>query len=440
MARIRMRILKAQPARTLLAGYAFYILAGWALLSLPLAQEAAVAPIDALFISASAVSTTGLVTVDPGSAFSPFGEVVILVLIQLGGLGYMTVGSFALLALTRRLGPIRARATRAAFGLPEGIGPAFFLRSVVLFTLAVELAGAFVLAGLFFARGVPDPVWSGLFHSVSAFCTAGFSLFPDSFERFRHDPAILFTLSALSILGSVGFLIVVDIWYWTVGRAARLGFTSAVILRTTCWLIGFGTLLFFLTDPATGHMIWDQRLLNAFFQAMSASTTVGFNSVPIGGTGTAALFVLILLMVVGASPAGTGGGFKTTSLAVILGLIASVLRGRPDIRLCGRRLGEDRIHLAAASLAFYLGMMALAVLVLGWLEPAADFEAVVFEAVSAMSTVGLSMGLTGSLGDAGKLVVIVLMFAGRVGFLTFGIALALRDRAQPAREEGELVL
>ncbi len=399
-----------------------------------------VGAIDSLFISASAMSTTGLATLDTGTSFTFFGELVILLLIQVGGLGYMTIGSFAYLSLSGRLSGFRVHTTRAAFGLPDTIAPALFIRSVVVFTLMVEAVGAFALTVMFYHRDVPGFLWQGIFHSVSAFCTAGFSLFATSLEAYKSDPAVLLTISALSVLGSIGFLIVVDIWFWITGRIARLGFTSTVILKMTAWLIGIGTLAVMIADPVIAAMPFGERLLNGFFQAMSASTTVGFNTVPVGGMGIAALFALIVLMLIGASPAGTGGGFKTTSAAVIAGVVRSVLRGRGQVQLYGRAVSEDRVHLASAALAYYLSAMSLALFVLLLVDPGATFEATLFEAVSAMSTVGLSMGLTGSLSDAGKLIVTFLMFAGRVGFLTFGIAIALRGRRDAKLAEADLVL
>ena len=440
LARFRMFLLRTPPARLLVAGYLSYVLIGWGLLMLPVAQEHPVGAIDGLFIAASAISTTGLATVDTGTSFTFWGELVVLLLIQAGGLGYMTIGSFAYLSLSRRLSGLRVHTTRATFGLPSTISPAVFIRSVVLFTLFVEAAGAFALTVMFYHRGVPDFLWQAIFHSVSSFCTAGFSLFATSMEAYKADPAVLLTISALSILGSVGFLIVVDIWAWTVGRAARLGFTSIVILKMTAWLIGVGTVVVVIADPVIAAMPLGTRLLNGFFQAMTASTTVGFNTVPVGQMGIAALFALIVLMLIGASPAGTGGGFKTTSAAVLAALVRSTLRGRGQVQLYGQAISEDRVHLAASAFAHYLSAMSLALFALLIVDPGATFEATLFEAVSAMSTVGLSMGMTGSLSDAGKLIVTFLMFAGRVGFLTFGVAIALRNRTAVRLPETDLVL
>ncbi|MFM2355031.1 MAG: hypothetical protein RLZZ528_767 [Pseudomonadota bacterium] len=438
-ARIRGHLLQVSPARLLFAGYLFYALAGWAILSLPLAQTAPLAPLDTLFTATSALSTTGLATVDTGTSFTGFGQAAVLVLIQLGGLGYMTVSSFVFLAWRHRLSGFRVKTTRAAFGLPETVAPAAFLGSVVVFTLAVELVGAFVLSVIFYHRGVEGFVWQAVFHSVSAFCTAGFSLFPTSLEAFRTDANLLMVLSVLSILSSVGFLIVTDIWTWIIGRAPRLGYSSRVILTMTTVLIALGTVLFLAVTPAPPGTSDGQRVLDAFFQAMSASTTVGFNSVPIGGVVPAAMLALMALMLIGASPAGTGGGLKTTSVAALWGVLAATLTGRSSVSFRGATLPDRRIRAAVAAFLAYILLSFAGLFILLVTEAGAAFEALLFEVLSALSTVGLSMGVTGALSDAGKAVIVLLMFAGRVGVISFGLALTFR-RASAAEEPVEDII
>jgi len=435
----RFALRHANPARLLLAGYLSYILVGWALLSLPVAQLHPVSAIDNLFMATSAVSTTGLVSVDPGTSYTFFGEAVLLLLIQLGGLGYMTIGSFAVLALAHNLGPLRQNTARAAFSLPADINIAAFLRSVVLFTLISELIGMLVLYELFAGRGVEEPLWSALFHSVSAFCTAGFSLFPNSFEDFRADVPVNLTISALSLLGAMGFIVIGDTWRTMTGRKRKLGFTSKVIARMTLVFLVAGTALLFIAEPGIDALPPGERLMTAFFQTMTASTTVGFDTYPIGSLTHASLVILLFLMAIGASPAGTGGGLKTTSFAVLLGLVRSTLRGRRHVHFFHRRVKPARVQTAGAALAYFFGLLLVALFMLMLTEPQAPFEQVVFEAISAMGTVGLSMGVTGDLSYLGKVVIVVLMIAGRLGFLTFGIALATVDETSE-RTDNELVL
>ena len=440
MARFRIALFNMSPAKLLLTGYVSYMLIGWILLCLPFAQEVPVRAVDALFIATSAVSTTGLVTVDPGGSFTLFGEIVILLLIQAGGLGYMTIGSFATLAILGKLPGMRARAAKHAFNLPEGVKPKHFVVSVVVFTFTVEVIGAIALFAIFSANGEDGAVWLAIFHSVSAFCTAGFSLFSSSFEAYSGDVWLNIVIATLSILGAMGFLIVVDTWRTLTGQARWLGFSSKVIVRMTLAFLVVGTVVLFVVEPGIAALPPTERLLAAFFQTMTATTTVGFNTVPIGGMGAAALMLLFFLMIVGASPAGTGGGLKTTSFAALVGLVRSTLKGRDRVRFNKRVVPNDRLQLATASLAFYFALAGFAMFLLFLTEAGATFEVVMFEVISAMGTVGLSMGITGDLSDLGKLVIIVLMTAGRVGILTFGIAIASHDETRAEEADNELVL
>lgn len=438
--RLQAAIVQTNPAKLLLFGYLSYILLGWCLLSLPFAQAAPVGAIDNLFTATSAVSTTGLVSVDPGKTYSLFGQIVILALIQVGGLGYMTVGSFLVLAATDRMSRLRRETTRKAFNLPDHISPRTFIRSVILFTVGCEIVGALLLFAQFRAAGVDNALWQAVFHAVSAFCTAGFSLFSDSLVGFRDHAGILLTLSALSILGAMGFLIVVDGTRRLSGRAAHLGFTSKVIIRITLAFLVLGTLVVMVVDASIAALPAQQRLLTAFFQVMSAATTVGFNSTSIAALTPAVLVLFFFLMSVGASPAGTGGGLKTTSLAALIGLVRSTLKGRDRVRFFKREIPLQRLQDATAGLAYFLFLLLMALFLLLLTEPGQSVEVLLFEITSALGTVGLSMGLTGELSDLGKLIVVCLMTAGRVGILTFGIALATHDESREEEQDNELVL
>lgn len=435
----RVALLSISPAKLLLLGYTSYILLGWALLSMPFAQAVPVTTLDNLFIATSAVSTTGLVTVDTASSYSFVGELIILLLIQVGGLGYMTLGTFIVLSITSNLGQVRTTATRNVFNLPEHVRAVEFVRSVVLFTVLVELAGAVALYPMFVAAEVDNPVWSAIFHSISAFATAGFSLNADSFVGFRDHVGVNFVLSALSIFGAMGFLIVVDVLPGLTRRTSHLGFTSKVIVRMTMMFLLVGTALFFITEPSVQDLPASERLLASFFQVMAASTTVGFNTHPISALSFASLIVLFFLMIIGASPAGTGGGLKTTSFAALVGLVRSTLKGRDRIRYFKREIPLSRLQNAAAALSYYLMLSAVAMFLLSLTETGQAFEVLLFEVWSAMGTVGLSMGLTAELSDLGKLIIIVLMTAGRVGILTFGIALASHDESREEERENDLV-
>ncbi|KIT16013.1 TrkH family potassium uptake protein [Jannaschia aquimarina] len=439
-ARWRSILMHLSPPKLLLVGYLSYMLIGWALLCLPFAQQVPVAALDALFIATSAVSTTGLVSVDPGSSFSLFGEIVILFLIQMGGLGYMTIGSFVIMHLAQGFDRVRRTTTKHAFNLPDTIDPAQFVKAVVIFTFAVEAIGAILLYFLFLEAGVDRAAWSAIFHSVSAFATAGFSLNSNSFEDFVANPGVNIVISTLSILGAMGFLIVVDFWRNMTGRNRHLGFTSKVIWRITLSFLIVGTLVLFVVEPSYQEMPADERLMASFFQVMTASTTVGFNTTPTSALAPAIIVVMFFLMIVGASPAGTGGGLKTTSFAALVGLVRSTLKGRDRIRYFKREIPLERLQTATASLTYYVGLLFVATFLLFLTDSSLPFDKVFFEAISAMGTVGLSMGITGDLTEVGKLVIIVLMTAGRVGILTFGMALAAHDETRDEEEDNDLVL
>ncbi|UOM35288.1 TrkH family potassium uptake protein [Acuticoccus sp. I52.16.1] len=419
------RLNRMSTARLLLVGYVSYMALGFVLLSLPFVQSGVVAPLDNLFIATSAVSTTGLVTVDPGASYNRAGEIVILALFQVGGLGYMTFSSFFVLALRRRLSRGRERTVRASFELPDDISVAAFLRAVVVFTLLVETAGAVALYLLFAEAGREDALWSAIFHAVSAFCTAGFSLNSNSLEAYAGNVGVNAVIAVLSLMGAIGFIVVSDCWRALSGQERRLGTTSRTILFVTLAIISAAFLVILVTDEGIADLPLGERALAAFFQAMSASTTVGFDTVPIGTLGMGSVVVLMLLMIIGASPAGTGGGLKTTTFAVLWGIVTAVLGRRDEVYVMGHEVPLRTVRSAAAAMVFYCGLLLIGMLVLAHSDPGQRFEALVFEAISAMGTVGLSLGITADLSEVGKVVIIVLMAAGRVGILTFGLALAV---------------
>jgi trk system potassium uptake protein TrkH len=415
------------------------MLLGWAILSMPFSQAVNVSALDNLFISASAVSTTGLVTIDPGSSYSFFGQLVILGLIQLGGIGYMTFGSFILLSLRHKASHQSLKISRKAFALPSDFKIASFIKKVLGFTLIVETIGAIVLFLFFYLDGKDDALWLAIFHSISAFCTAGFSLFSNSFEGYVSHTGINLTLSILSILGAIGFIVMVDVWDKVRGKYYNLHFTSKVIIRVTFVFLIFGTLLMALLEPSIQKMTPFDRLQASFFQVMTATTTVGFNTLPIGHLSSAVILLLYFFMLFGASPSGTGGGLKSTTFAALAGLVKSTLKGRDKVRLNKRVLPIDKLQLATASFSYYFAVLFVATIILLSLEQT-TLEVALFEVFSALGTVGLSMGLTGSLSDLGKVIVVALMFMGRVGILTFGIAMSMHDESRDEEGDNDLVL
>ncbi len=428
------------PVRFVALGYVSYVLFGWLLLSLPISHGAgAVSPLDALFTSTSAVSTTGLATVSTGRAFNGFGQLLILLLIQIGGLGYMTFGSFVVLSRSESLSQRRQQIGKVVFSMPEEFRIDKFIRSVIVFTVAIEAAGAAALFFVFRQAGVDSPLWSSIFHSISAFCTAGFGLYDDSFEKLRGSVAANVILGALSYIGAIGFIVLVDGWRRIIGKTPHLTLTSRVILVTTAWVSLAATALFYVGEPTIQSLPPYERATAAAFQVMTSITTVGFNTIPIGALSQASLFLIIMLMIIGASPAGTGGGLKTTTFSAIFAIIRSAILGREKVTFWGKEVPEERMRVAIASIGFYAGALILGCYLLALAETL-PFENLLFEAASALGTVGLSTGITAQLTPLGKLILIGLMFLGRLGPLAFGIALFLPSGAKDDRSKEDLAI
>jgi trk system potassium uptake protein TrkH len=432
------------PAFVLVRGFALLIAVGTLLLTLPLASSDGrwTAIIDALFTATSAVCVTGLVVLDTGTYWSPFGQVVILVLIQLGGLGFMTASTLLLFLLIGRRTGLRDRMlVQASVGTPDLESATAVLVRVAVFTAVVELIGFGILALAFLAGGqdLLTSLWWGLFHAVSSFNNAGLDVMGEyrSFTRFASDPLILGVLAALFILGGLGFAIVGDVAYkrrWT-----RLALETKVVIVATVILLVGGTVAIALlewSNPATlGPLSPVDRVLNAAFTSATARTA-GFNSIDTGGLLQPSLALVGALMFIGAASGSTAGGIKVNTFSVLLIAILSAIRGDAMATAFGRRVPHEIVY---RSFAVALLSLALVFLVVLGLALVTEFGIVdlAFEATSAFGTVGLSTGITPDLSDPARLIVTLTMFAGRLGPLTLVLAIAARARPlpyQPATE------
>ncbi len=438
--RLSRLMLKPRPVRLVTLGYLLYIVIGSILLAHPWFRSTdAVSGVDALLTATSALSTTGLTTVSTGRDYNLAGQIVIVILIQLGGIGYMTLGSFVVLSGGGTLSERRQQIGKAVFSMPEGFRIDKFIKSVIMFTFIIEALGAVALFAAFTRLGTPNRVWASIFHSVSAFCTAGFCLYDTSFEHLRGDLAVNATLGVLSYLGAIGFIVLVDAWRRLTGKISRLTLTSRIILVATGSISVVGVVLFFFGEPTIRHLPFDERLLASAFQVMTAMTTVGFNTIPIGKLSQASLFLLTMLMIIGSSPSGTGGGLKTTTVSALFGVVKSVLRGRTQVCFWGRAIPDARVWVATASLCLY-ALTLIAGSYLLSLTETFPFEGLVFECASALGTVGLSTGITAQLTDMGKIIVTAVMYLGRVGPLAFGMALFLPSKTAGLRPSEDLAL
>lgn len=430
--------LNLHPRTVVVLGYLIYSLVGWALLCLPWSAESDIRSLDHLFTSVSAVSTTGLVT-ESTTRYSGFGQLVILLLIQLGALGYMTMSSFVLLARSEHLPRWRTEVSRTTFGIPSKFAVGEFIRAVVIFSVICETVGACVLYPMFADAGSDQPLWDAIFHSVSAFGTAGFSVRPEGATIFATHYGGSLTLAALSYAGAIGFIVWVDLYFRFRGRSHNLTFTSKIILRFSIFIAVGGTLLLSAVEPSLADLPAHERVLQAFFQTMTATTTVGFNSVDIGGLAPWSLLFLLALMVFGASPSGTGGGLKLTTLSALYANVHSTLKSRSSVRFWKREVPQPRLQAAHAALSYFFVVWLVSTFLL-MLTTDADPMALMFESASALGTVGISMGVTGDLTPLSRFVVIVLMFIGRIGVLTFGLVTAFQDETREEESDNELIL
>lgn len=412
------------PQMNLVWGFFLYTSTGFILLSLPFFHNTAVPFLDSLFISTSAISTTGLVTVSVVDSFNFFGQLIVMLLFQVGGIGYMTLTTYFLLFTTKKITPWHSKIIGAEFTMPKTIKINDFITSVIIFTLVMETLGAICFFIAFKNTGMAtlQAIWYSIFHSVSAFCTAGFGLFNDSFEGYQNNTFINVIISVLAIAGSLGFIVITDLWYRISGKTKSLSFTSKIVIYGFIILLLIGTSLTYFTEPLVAG---DSALMKSFFQAMTAMTTVGFNTVATGNLSLPILLLVVFLMYIGASPSGTAGGMKITTLTAMISVLKSRVLGQKKITFLNRLIPFERLYVATSTFILYTSLIFFFTFLMTYSEKA-NFEDILFEVASALGTVGLSRGITGDLTTIGKILIIIVMFIGRVGVLTFGFALLAR--------------
>lgn len=419
-------------ARTICLGFFSVILAGTLLLALPFASTQPWAwnhLITALFTSTSAVCVTGHAVVDTGTYFSLFGQIAILVLVQIGGLGYMTVTTFLLLLLGRKFGLRDRVALQQALDRDELQGAKQVLRSIVAATSILEITGTFLLLPVFAPQyGLAHGLWLAIFHSISAFNNAGFSLFSDNLMGYQSSLLVNVVITGLIIVGGIGYEVMFETYLLGRDALARrkscvvLSLNFKVVVSTTFILLMGGFLAFFLVEshnPATlGAMDLRTRLLAAWFQAVTPRTA-GFNTIDIGQMTTAGLFITIALMFIGGSPGGTAGGIKTTTMRVLTSCTKAILRGKEVVILYEREIPQSLVLKAVGVVMGSLATVILMTTLIALFDPELPFLSILFDTVSAFGTVGLSSGLTfdPNLSDASKIVLVVTMYIGRVGVL-----------------------
>jgi trk system potassium uptake protein TrkH len=416
--------------------------------------NAPVAWIDALFTATSATCVTGLTVKDTGTEFSLAGQWIILGCIQVGGLGILTLSSWFLFLFGRRPTLSERTALTDAFGLPIHLTVSRLLRRILLYTFAIEALGTSILFVRFLADYPPGrALHAAVFHAVSAFCNAGFSLFRKNLVNYANDPCVNLVIMGLIVLGGLGFYVLEETraglvarwrgrrWRWTLHTRVVLTTTAALIVGGAAAIYAIESLNRVVTAP------WHARIFPAFFQSVTARTA-GYNTVDMTLLSNGTALVLIVLMFIGASPGSTGGGIKTTTFATLVALLAARWRGRSDAELFGRRVPGDLVAKAlGVTVGFLIGyvicIMALQLTELGGKPPQAvrgAFLDLTFETVSAFGTVGLSLGITPFLTTAGKLAIVLAMFTGRVGPLAFALTLVGERQGLSYRYPEERVL
>ncbi|HZG83538.1 TrkH family potassium uptake protein [Paenibacillus sp.] len=420
------------PPQWMIIGFALIILIGTALLATPLASAngRSIGFLNAIFTATSAVCVTGLTVVDTASTFSMFGEIVLLVLIQLGGLGFMTFGVIVAILLGKRLGLRERMLIQESTKSAHVQGLVRLSLNIFLIAVLFEAVGSLVLT----LRLMPDyglglAAYYGVFHSISAFNNAGFILWPDNMIRFAGDPVMKLTITVLFLSGGLGFTVLVDLYRKR--RWRTLSLNSKISLMASGGLVAAGFLIVFglelLNPVAYQSMTWWERSWVAFFQAVTPRSS-GFNSIDLSLLMTATQFFLIFLMFIGASSGSTGGGIKVTTFIVLIVAMYSSIRGREQVHIFERRIPYDIVLRALSVIIISLGAVMFVAFLLTITEPEKDFIALLFEATSAFCTVGLSLNTTMDLSPAGKAIITATMFLGRLGPLTLAFALAQRRK------------
>ncbi|EGG35235.1 potassium uptake protein, TrkH family [Paenibacillus sp. HGF5] len=438
--------LTLSPPQILVLGFAAIIFIGTGLLMLPISTTTG-EPLgftDALFTSTSATCVTGLVVVDTGTTFSSFGEVVIMLLIQIGGLGFMTMATLFALVLKRRISLKDRLILQEAMNQSSMEGIVRLIRRVLLYSLVIEACGAVLLSVRWaFEMPLGRAIYYGVFHAVTMFNNAGFDLFGDfrSLTGYVYDPVVNFVVMFLIVSGGIGFIVLSDLIDYRKQR--RLSLHSKVVLTMTAALLAVGfivILIFEFTNPRTlGSLNWGGKFFGALFQSVTPRTA-GANTIDITGLRQATQFFIVILMFIGASPGSTGGGIKTTTFTIMVGAVIAMMRGREDIVMFRYRLAQERV-LKALTIALLALLLVLTVSMILSTTEEGDFLEILFETTSAFGTVGLSMGLTPDLTVFGKILISLTMFAGRLGPLTLAYALGPKKGKELYRHpEGKMII
>lgn len=444
---------KLNPSQMMVVGFAAVILIGAILLSLPIATQTGerTSFLDSLFTATSAVCVTGLVVVDTATHWNFFGQIVIIILIQTGGLGFMTITTLFSLIVKKRINLKERLLIQESLNQIDLSGLVKLTRYILLMTFVIEGIGALILSTVFIPQfGFIRGSWYSIFHAISAFCNAGFDLMGNvtgpysSLMYYVNNTTITLAISALIILGGLGFPVILDIVKNK--KISKLNMHSKIVLISTSILIVVGMLFIFIVEyknvGTLGNLSLKGKILASLFQSVTIRTA-GFATIDLTILHQATLFIMMIFMFVGASPASTGGGVKTTTIAVLILTVKSFLLGKEDIEVFGRRITSSTVRKSVG--IFFVGVLAVltGILLIVLIEPEFDLLEASFEVVSALATVGLSIGGSPNLTFIGKLLIVIYMFMGRVGLLTIFLALVAKNtvnKQQIRYPEGRIIV
>ena len=425
--------LKLQPAQVVLLSFAGWILLGAMILILPVSAlpGRSISFIDALFMSTSATCVTGLATISLVDDLSVFGQMVLLVLLQVGGLGIMTLSSSMAIIMGKNLEMREQVIMQDVLDTSSSEELLGLVVDIIKFTFAIEFVGAIILTIGFYQEGfeIGQSIYYGFFHAISAFCNAGFALWNNNLEDFKFTPVVHFTIAFLIILGGIGFSVLKDIAnaIKTKRSFRHLSVHTKIVISINILLLLIGTVYLFFGEflhAFKDYSLWE-RLQVSLFQSVT-TRTAGFNTINLNVLHPHCIYLMILLMFIGASPGSTGGGVKTTTFAILLQSVTATLKGKKDVEFFERTVPTQTVVKSIAIFIISLIVVSTGVLVMARVEPDKSFLSIIFEVISAFGTVGLSLGITPFLSVLGKFCIIIMMYLGRVGPLTLVLAVGSR--------------
>lgn len=436
---------KLSLSRKLILGFGTAILIGTFLLMMPFssAGENNLSFLTALFTITSAVCVTGLSVIDISKELSIVGQVILLIFIQLGGLGIMTFSSLIFILIGKKITYEERELLKEERNLENSGGVLRFLRKIIFTIVIIESIGAVFLTMRFVKdMSFGKALYFGIFHSISAFCNAGFSLFSDNLESYSGSFTIIMTISYLIIIGGIGFTVIDSVLLAARKKIRRFDLTSKAAILVSVFLIVFGTILFLILEynnkGTIGDMPFLEKLLASFFQSVT-SRTAGYNSVPFSKLTEGSIFLICILMFIGASPGSTGGGLKTTTFGVLIFYVISVVRKKENVVIFNRRIGWEILNRAIAILVLSILYVGTITLIITSIEKF-SLEQTIFEVISAFATTGLSLGITAELGTVSRILIICTMFLGRLGPMTFALALGGTNKVEKIKFPKENIL